>query len=448
MEYSWIKNKIFKRELSLKRNIGISFIFKGLAVFLSFFIFPLTINYIDSYKYGVWMTISSMVSWFAFSDLGLGNGLRNNLVEAIANKNWLLARKYVSTTYASIAIIGVLLLVMFQIANFSINWNDTLKLDNKVVKLQEIRLLVLFLSVSFIVNLVLKLISAVLYANQKSAIVDFIDFIGQLLTILLLIILTNSPVRSSLVVISFLVTLSPVIVYLLFNLSYFKTTFSHLKPTIQFVDFSLVRSLLNFGLKFFFISIISVFIFSFNNFIIIKILGPEEVTTYNISFKYFGIIQIVFVLILTPFWSAFTSAWIKKEYQWIKQNIIYLIAIWVLFLIAGFVMLYFSNNVYSLWIGKSISIPIKTSLLIMLWILINSFNGIFSHFFNGIGKLRVIILTLSIAAITNIPLAFFLGKHFGLDGVLIANIISSSISLIIWPSSYLKLIYFKPKENQ
>lgn len=39
---------------------------------------------------------------------------------------------------------------------------------------------------------------------------------------------------------------------------------------------------------------------------------------YNIAYKYIGLIEMAFMIIMTPFWSAATDAYARKDYQWIK----------------------------------------------------------------------------------------------------------------------------------
>ena len=34
--------------------------------------------------------------------------------------------------------------------------------------------------------------------------------------------------------------------------------------------------------------------------------------------KYIGLIEMAFMIIMTPFWSAATDAYARKDYQWIK----------------------------------------------------------------------------------------------------------------------------------
>ncbi len=94
-----------ERSVKAKKNIIVSFGLKGVSVFITFLLVPLTLNYIDVTGYGIWLTLSSVLGWLNFFDIGLGNGLRNKLAEATAKNQNELARSYLSTTYAAFLII-------------------------------------------------------------------------------------------------------------------------------------------------------------------------------------------------------------------------------------------------------------------------------------------------------------------------------------------------------
>ena len=114
----------FKHERSVKifRNIIITFFIKGISIVVNLALVPLTIHYLTPSKYGVYLTISSMIAWVSFFDIGLGHGLRNKLAEAIARNDLSKAKAYVSTTYISIAVFLVLILAIFiGINHYSIN---------------------------------------------------------------------------------------------------------------------------------------------------------------------------------------------------------------------------------------------------------------------------------------------------------------------------------------
>ena len=102
-----IINRGHGRSVKEKKNIIATFIFKGCSIAISLVLVPITINYINPTQYGIWLTLSSIVGWLAFFDIGFGNGLRNRFAEAIAKGEHELARIYLSTTYAILSIIVV-----------------------------------------------------------------------------------------------------------------------------------------------------------------------------------------------------------------------------------------------------------------------------------------------------------------------------------------------------
>ena len=73
-----------QRSINIIVNISYSFFIKfGIAI-CGLILVPITLNYIESNDYGVWMTISSFTTWFYFFDIGLANGFRNKFTQAIA----------------------------------------------------------------------------------------------------------------------------------------------------------------------------------------------------------------------------------------------------------------------------------------------------------------------------------------------------------------------------
>jgi O-antigen/teichoic acid export membrane protein len=72
------------RDKNIVKNIGWSSFYKIGSIISNFMLVPLTINYLDTENYGIWLTLTSFISWFSFFDIGLVNGLRNKFAEASA----------------------------------------------------------------------------------------------------------------------------------------------------------------------------------------------------------------------------------------------------------------------------------------------------------------------------------------------------------------------------
>src|SRR6476661_10517583 len=119
-------NRGHDRSVNIKKNIIGLFVIRGCSIAISFLLVPLTIHYINPTQYGIWLTLSSIVAWFSFFDIGFGNGLRNKFAEAVAKGDRHLAKIYVSTTYAILcAVIGIALVVFFAVNPF-LDWSRIL----------------------------------------------------------------------------------------------------------------------------------------------------------------------------------------------------------------------------------------------------------------------------------------------------------------------------------
>ena len=146
---------------------------------VSLILVPLTIDYLSPTKYGIWITLMSVIAWFSFFDIGLGNGLRNKFAVAKAEGNNQLARTYVSTTYALITLIALGLFLVFLVANQFLDWSKILNTTTDIVELER---LVLVVFTAFCLQFVVKLINTVFIADQRPAMSAASNTIGNVLS--------------------------------------------------------------------------------------------------------------------------------------------------------------------------------------------------------------------------------------------------------------------------
>ncbi len=427
------------RSLKLKKNIVASFLIRGTNIAIGLALVPITIDYLNPTRYGIWITLSSIIGWFGFFDIGLGNGLRNRFAEALADNNHKRARVYVSTTYAILTIIITGVLLIFYSINPLLNWSNLLNADQSIEFRTELGLLALFVFTFFCLRFVFKLITAILLADQRPALASIFDLLSKSVALIIIFVLTKTT-SGSLLYLGIVMSSAPVFVLIVASVWFFTGKYRQYSPSLKFIDFSKAKDLLNLGINFFVIQIAAVILFQTNNIIISQLFGPAEVTPYNIAFKYFGIIMMGFSVIITPFWSAFTEAWKKNDASWIKKSMRRLVQLWGLMVVAGFIMLTVSQWIYHLWVGDEVNVSNSMSVLVMIWVLLNTWNGIFSHFLNGVGIIQLQLYIGIIVALLNIPLAIFLGKKLGIEGVLLANILVGINTAWIFPLQYRKIL--------
>ncbi len=437
--YNNFFEKGHQRTIKAKKNIIISFGLKGFNILVGFLLVPLTLGYLSPTKYGIWLTLSSIIGWFGFFDIGLGNGLRNKLAEAFALKDYKLAKAYVSTTYAILFLIISSIYALFLIINPFLNWSTLLNTTPHVI--DELSGLVLIVFTFFSIRFVAKLIGIILTADQLPAFNSIFDFCGNFLVLIMIFFVTKFS-HGNLLYIGAIYSAVPVIILIIASVYFFNGKYKYIRPSIKFVQIKYIKPLAGLGINFFILQIACLVIFSTDNMIITHILGPREVTPYNIAFKYFGIPIMLFSIIIMPYWSAYTDAISQKDVTWIKNSINKLIKIWVLVVIAVIILLSISNCFYLMWVGDKIHIPILLSIFMGLYAMISTWNNIFAYFINGVGKIKLQMYYAVIGMIINIPISIIFAKYMdmGSAGVILGTCISILFGSILGPIQYIKLI--------
>lgn len=433
------------RSVKAKQNILLSFAIRGVSIFISFYLVRITIGYVGPEEYGIWTTLSAFVAWFGFFDIGLGNGLRNKFTEALAANKFDLARTYVSTAYAGVAIIFGGLALLFLVAFPFIDWVVVFKSSPELGN--SLKYLILIVFMFFVMRLVLGMISIILIADQRPAFGGIIDPIGNFIILLIIIILTKTT-EGSLLNLGITLSAVPAIVMLFANVYFFKNDYKRYRPSIKHVDFKHMKDLLNLGVRFFIIQIAVLIIFSTDNMIITQVLGPEEVTPYDLARRYTGIAAMVFSLILRPFWSAFTEAIAKDDTNWIKGVLGKLKTLWLLLVLGVAGLIAISDWAYRIWINDdSIHVPMVLTIYMGIYVLISTWNEIFVQFINGSGKITLQYYLAIFLAVLNIPLSIFLADNMGMGsaGVILGTCITLFPGVIINPYQAYLIINKKDK---
>ncbi len=429
-----------QRSIAYKKSTISLFFLKGLSLLISLLYVPLLLNSLNTENYAIWLTLTSIVSWIAMLDIGLGNGLRNKLAEAVAQGNEILARKYVSSAYGALSIIIIGFVSIFLV--FSLNclsWNTILNAPD--VPVAEINKLVAIVFISFGLHFILGLLNSILLALQKPALSSFVSTLGQLASLIGVLICVKIFDNTSLLVLGTIVSLMPVLVLIIASIILFETQqYKHIAPKAKYFDKSLVKDILSLGLYFFIIQIMTIFIYQSNNIIITHSIGSEAVVEYNIASKYMFVLYTLYMIIVTPLWSSTTQAYTKKDYEWIKNINSKLNRIILLFFAVGLIMICISPAVFKIWLNNDdLDISISTICLLLISEIFRMAYANYGYIINGIGKLHAQLVISVIMGILYIPITFLFGRIWGLNGILIMNI-TANLCNAIWSKYQFSLL--------
>lgn len=416
-------------------NVGISFILKGGSVLISFLLVPLTLGYLNEYEYGVWLTLNSVLSWVYVFDIGLGNGMRNRLTEALANNEVEKGKIYVSTTFFCLSIIVVVIYLIFLLLQVFLNWDSILNVNPE--KIPNLNSIVTLVFGFFCLNFIFRLVGNIYMAYQKPAMNDLYAFIGSVFSLLIIYTLTKFT-DGSLLYVALTFSAIPVLVYMI-GCKFAFSAYKEIKPSIRFIKLSYAKDLTGLGVKFLIIQLSSIVVFMTSNILISHLFGPSEVTPYNIAFKYFSVFTMGFTIIITPIWSAVTDAYVKGDFIWMKNTVRKLIYIWGGMTVVVAVFIYISGFVYRIWIGRETIIPFSLTIGCGIYVVISMWNNIFAYVIAGMGKLKLQLYSSVIQGLLFIPLAILLAKSFGITGVISALSLTLLLSSIWTPIQCFKL---------
>lgn len=421
------------RTLAAKKNVAGSFMVKMFSMAISFIIVPLTINYINPTQYGIWLTLTSMVGWVSLFDVGLTQGLRNKFAEAKAKHDINLARIFVSTTYFYITILFLGVWVVLVTVNSFVDWSSLINVP--IVMDSEIRMLTSIIITYFCLQFIFQVIKTILIADQKPAIASLIDLIGQFSSLVIIWLLTIFT-DGSLILLGLGIGVFPVLVLIGANVYLFYTAYNDVIPSLKFVHKEYRNQLMGLGLKFFVLQLAAMIQYSSSLFLIARYFTPDDVTAYNIAFKYFLTLQGIYMIILSPLWSSSTDAYFSGDYDWIVRAVKKYLLILVPFVLLGLVMLLFCDQFYDLWLGDGVvEIDFRISALCFVFFILGMFASIFVNVINGIGALRVQFYVSVITAIGFIVLSllFILVFDWGVWSIILASIISNVYGYLFAP---------------
>jgi len=424
-------------------NIFAVFVIKGWSGVVQLLLVPLTLLCLDQYQYGIWLLINSILVWIDSFDIGLGNGLRNKLAEYVARDEWGKARKAVSTTFGMLILIVIPISIVLLLLVESLDLYKLLNVDaNRIKDLTGI----IQASVGFICGtFILKFIGNVYLGLQRPSISSLLVVGGQTLSMLIIAILPFIINDVSLFHVAIAYTAAPLLIY---SISYpitFYKVYPRLKPSLSLFQRSMLPELMGLGIRFFVLQLSGMVLFATSNLLISNLFGPNEVAPYQIAYKYFSFIFLIFSVIVTPLWSATTDAYVRKDLDWINKLTIKMLKVLGLFTILIVILVLLSPFVYPVWTLGKVDISNSLTILLAVYTFIIVVSLYFAHILYGIGKIFVQMIVTLGSAILFIPISLLFARYWGINGIVIALIMSNLPCTITNVIQYKKIMNGRAK---
>ena len=223
------------RYSQLNKNIVLSASIKAFNILCVVLIVRRSVALLGVENYGIWTAIASISMWVSLLDVGIGNGLRVELRRCFINEEWKEARRLLNTAYIFIGSLSMVVITLFTILWFNVDWAAFFNIKNYGV--QNINILVLVTVIGLILQIVFSLIQPVLSANLHSGLENIFLTISNAFILIYLTLSTHQNIN--LVQYAVLSAFLPVLAYVGFSLFYFSKYLPQLMPNLKATDFKL-----------------------------------------------------------------------------------------------------------------------------------------------------------------------------------------------------------------
>lgn len=406
-------------------------LFKGVSILLSLVYVPIVLNYLGDYKYGVWATVLSILSWISYFDLGIGNGLRNRLSEALALDDPKTdARTLVSSAYAILGAIVAAVAVVCGAAIALVDWPTLLSawdVGENLLCVMEISFLGMCLS------FVLMLCNNVFYALQKAQIVNLMAVFQQAAMVLSVWLLSLTH-ENDLTAVAILYVCSNIFIYGLFTIFVFLRNRS-IAPSLKRVDRRVAKDLGGLGAKFFIAQIATLVLFTTDNLIISNLFGPEQVTVYSTANKVFTVVISLFVALVAPFWSKTTVDFARGDIGGIRLTLVKMCKLFVVASAGTILLALVFKPLVAFWLGRDLGFTWSLIAMMALYAIVYMWNAVWSQITNGLTLVNFVAVVSCVQTVVNIPLSLLFATVCGLgvEGVLLGTILTMAISSVTYP---------------
>lgn len=427
MEKNARKGKNMK---NLRKDILLNFVFKVSSMVISFLFIPIVLGILSKEEYGVWTLVTSVIVWVSNFDVGIGNSLKNKIVESRVLKKHDLIKEHIASSYLGIILIAVLIFIIGFITLYIFDVDKYIKIQENI-DLKTIIILNLFF---ICLNFILSVGNSIFSGFEKTFLVSMNLFFYQVISLVLTILFLRNYKGDKLLILTIIYGISMILPIFISTIIFFIRN-KRYRITYKNIKLRRLKELLGTGLKIFILQLSGMILFYTDNWIISSFIGVEEVGEYSIVNKLFIVFTIFFSILLAPIWPAITNSYTEKDFNSIEKLKVKIVKIYALIMIAVVILIFLGQKIIHYWtLGKifpSFSLIFFTGISILL---IN-FTNIYATILLGIGKVDEIMKINIIQAILNIYLSYiFIAKFdLGSTGVIIATCICLSVNIYFYP---------------
>lgn len=421
------------REMERQRRIELtsftSAILKVLTISLPLITLKVTYNYLNAEVYGLWSAITTFFALFAFSDLGLGNGLQTKLSQANGKDDIALCKRIISNTYIILTIVSLIIILLFISSFIFIDWVKIMNAQNNEV-IRMVVPIICIIVIPKLISIPISIIQRTQLALQEGYKSDIWNIIGYVINFVFILIIAKLNL-GKLVLLAF-TSFLPLLISGLNMFFYFFYQRKELRISYKLFDVKLSKSLLSLGILFCLLSILTTIGLSMDTFIVAKTSSLKEAGAYSILFRITTIFSAIVTVYSAPLWGANGEAISRGDFNWVRRNTkkmsIKMVSISTILTIIGLLC---SKFIMRIWLGENFDFSISSLLWLSIIQILLSFISPYFMMLNAFGDIKIQIILFCIYTPISFIFKYYFALKYGLNAIPIIGAILYFIIIVL-----------------
>ena len=408
----------WRRQASLTTAVGV--IARGVAVAVRLVTIPLALRLLGPDRYGLWLSVGSVLAWIGLVGPGLGYGLINAVGEARGRDDWTTMRAHVSTGIIALSVLATAILLLAPIAGSWSGWADLLGITNRPDLIHDTRTLIAVAIVLFALSLSQEIVTPICTGLQEGYL-SALASIGA--SVAMLVGVTVLAWRGgTLVAFAIVVGLAPVIANCVLGVYLLTRRHPRLRPSWRLWNRASFRSLIGFGGWMFIGQFGELAIFQSANILIAHRFGPGEVPRYAVPAAVFVNIANLCYLMVQPYWPAVREASVRGDWEWVRTAL--RSTLWPrlgLVTAAALAIILAGPQLIGVWAGEQ-AVPARSLLVAMgVYYTLVVWSGNYVVQLLGLGLVRAKTMLTLVVGAAHVAGFFLLSPTLGLSAIPVAG---------------------------
>ena len=402
----------------------------GSSLVTVFVTVPLTLGSLGAVRFGLWMTIASVISLLAVTNLGIGNGVLNSVSRAFGSGDELAARSYISSGLVGLAFVALLLAGLFAVVYPAVPWSHIYNVTSDSTAASEAGPATAVFVYCFLVNLPLGLVTQIRAAYQEGFLQSLFSGAGNVLSLVLVVLAVSQNLGLPAMVLA--MSAGPIVAACVNYFIFFAVQRPWLIPRVSAISRASLRAVLGVGLAFLALQISYAVGFSSDRFVAAVVVGPVAAGDYSVVSRMFAIPAGLAVAALTPLWPAYAEAIANRDVRWARatlwksQRLAFVSTVPLVGL-----MIIVGPTIVTWWTGGRLNPSFALYPSLGAFTIVFAVANVYAMLLNGAQVMKFLILTMTTMAVLNILISIYLASTIGVAGVALGSVVAVCGLLIL-----------------